>query len=88
MLSYTKIISYDNLEKKLMFYSYLNIEEEIKKNKKIILMIDNRIEKAIKKNKNDTFFISLSKAQFSYDITKENETAYLSNGLNYLEKFK
>ena len=87
ILSYTKIISYDNLEKKLMFYSHLNIEEEIKKNEKIILMIENRIEKVIKKNKYNTFFISLSKAKFSYDITKENETKYLSNGLNYLGKF-
>ena len=88
IISYTKIISFDNIESKLIFYSHLNIEEEIEKNKKIILMLDHRIEKVIKKNKNNTFFNALSKAKFSYDITKENETLYLSNGLNYLGKFE
>ena len=51
-------------------------------------MLDQRIEKVIKKTKNDTFFSALSKAKFSYDITKENETLYLSNGLNYLGKYE
>ena len=88
IISYTKIISFDKIENTLCFYCQLDIDEEIKKNKKIMLLIDHRIEKVIKKTKNNTFFNALSKATFSYDITKENETLNLSNGLNYLGKYE
>ena len=86
VLSYTKIISYDKKDKKICLYCNFDINEEIKNNRKIIILLEPRIEKIVKKLKKDIFFTSLAKAQFSYDITNENETINLSNGLNYLGK--
>lgn len=86
VLSYTKIISCDKKDKKICLYCNYDINEEIKKNRKIIVLLEPRIEKIVKKSKKDIFFTSLVKAQFSYDITNENETINLSNGLNYLGK--
>jgi len=86
VLSYTKIISCDKKDKKICLYCNYDINEEIKKNRKIIVLLEPRIEKIVKKSKKDMFFNSLAKAQFSYDITNENETINLSNGLNYLGK--
>jgi len=86
VLSYTKIISCDKKDKKICLYCNYDINEEIKKNIKIIVLLEPRIEKIVKKSKKDMFFNSLAKAQFSYDITNENETINLSNGLNYLGK--
>ena len=86
VVSYTKIISCDKKDKKICLYCNYDINEEIKKNRKIIVLLEPRIEKIVKKSKKDMFFNSLAKAQFSYDITNENETINLSNGLNYLGK--
>ena len=86
VLSFTKIISYDKKENKICLYCNFDINEEIEKNRKIIVLFEPRIEKIIKKSKKDMFFTSLAKAQFSYDITNENETINISNGLNYLGK--
>ena len=86
VLSFTKIISYDKKENKICLYCNFDINEEIEKNRKIIVLLEPRIEKIIKKSKKDMFFTSLAKAQFSYDITNEKETINISNGLNYLGK--
>ena len=86
VLSFTKIISYDKKEKKICLYCNIDINKEIEKNRKIFVLLEPRIEKIIKKSKKDMFFTSLAKAQFSYDITNENETINISNGLNYLGK--
>ena len=88
IISYTKIISYNKKDNILYFYSSIDIDDEIKKNNKIILFLDQRIEKVIKKPKADSFFCSLAKGKFSYDITKEDETLFLSNGLDYLSKIE
>ena len=88
IISYTKIISFYKENNILYIYSSIYIEDEIKKNKKIILFVDQRIEKVIKKPKADSFFYMLAKTKFSYDITNENETLFLSNGLNYLSKIE
>ena len=86
VFSFTKIISYDKKDKKICFYCNFDVNKEIEKKRKIIVLLEPRIEKIIKKSKKDTFFTSLAKAQFSYDITNENETIKFSNGLNYLGK--
>ena len=65
-------------------FSNIDLNEEIKINKKILILIDSRIEKVLKKNKKTYFNEILSNAEFSYDITNEDETKMLSNGLNYL----
>ena len=88
ILSYTKIISYDKEGKKIYFYCDIDINEEVEKKGKIIVLLEPRIEKIFKKSKKDIFFTSLAKAQFSYDITNENETINISNGLNYLGKIE
>ena len=88
LISFAKITSFDKEENIIYFYSHINVDEEIKKNQKIILLLEQRIEKVFKKTKKDTFFNTLSKATFSYDITKENETMYYTNGLNYLGKYE
>ena len=86
IISYIKVISFDKKDNIIYFYGCKYINEEIKKNKKIILLIDNRIEKSIQKNKKDNFFRALSKTKFSYDITKEKDKIYISNGFNYFGK--
>lgn len=88
LISFAKITSFDKEENIIYFYSHINVDEEIKKNQKIILLLEQRIEKVFKKTKKDTFFNTLSKATFSYDISKENETMYCTNGLNYLGKYE
>ena len=43
-----------------------------------------KIEKVLKKNKKNNINEILSKAEFFYDITNEDESKLKSNGLNYL----
>ena len=88
IISYSKIISYNKSKNILNILSYINLEEEIKKNKKIIIINEPRIDKLLKKNKKENLNLILSKAEFSYDITKEDETKMLTNGLNYLGKYE
>ena len=57
---------------------------KLKKNKKILILSEQRIEKNLKRNRKDNFNEILSKIDFSYDITNEEETKMLTNGLNYL----
>ena len=84
IICFTKIISFNKEKNVIHLFSNIDLNEEIKKNKKILILIDQRIEKVLKKNKKTYFNEILSNAEFSYDITNEDETKMLSNGLNYL----
>ena len=64
----------------------VDLDEEIKKNKKIMIINEPRIEKVLKKNRKNNFNEILAKADFSYDITKEEKTKMITNGLDYLGK--
>ena len=57
-----------------------------KKIEKLLFCWNLELKKLLKSPKKICFFTSLAKAQFSYDITNENETINISNGLNYLGK--
>ena len=84
ILSYCKVVSFNN--DLFEIYSDFNISNEISNYGKIILMIDNRIEKILKEKNKESFLNYISNAEFSYDITNENKTENLSNGLYYLSK--
>ena len=84
IISFTKVISFNKETNMLNLFSNVDLEEEIKKNKKILILNEPRIEKVLKKNRKDNFNNIMAKAEFSYDITKEKETRIFSNGFNYL----
>ena len=84
IICFTKIISFNKEINQINLFSNFDLNDEIQKNKQIMILIEPRIEKVLKKNKKAFFNEILSNAEFSYDITNENETKVLSNGLNYL----
>ena len=84
LISFTKIISFDKEKDTLNLFCNSDLDEEIKKNKKIMIINEPKIEKVLKKNKKSNFNEILAKAEFFYDITNEDETKLFSNGLNYL----
>ena len=84
IISFTKIISFNKEKNELNLFCDFNLEEEIKNNKKILILNEQRVEKVLKKKRKDIFNEIMAKAEFSYDITNDNETQMISNGLNYL----
>ena len=86
IISFTKIISFNKEKDELDLFCDVDLDEEIKKNKKIMIINEPRIEKVLKKNRKNNFNEILAKADFSYDITKEEKTKMITNGLDYLGK--
>jgi len=84
IISFAKIISFNREKNELNLFCDFNFEEEIKNNKKILILNEQRVEKVLKKKRKDNFNEIMTKAEFSYDITNDNETQMISNGLNYL----
>ena len=84
IISFTKIISFDKEKNILNLFCNSDLDEEIKTNKKIMIINEPKIEKVLKKNKKNNINEILSKAEFFYDITNEDESKLKSNGLNYL----
>ena len=84
IISFTKIISFDKEKDILNLFCNSDLDGEIKKNKKIVIINEPKIEKVMKKNKKSNFNEILAKAEFFYDVTNEDETKLFSNGLNYL----
>ena len=84
IISFTKIISFDKEKNILNLFCNSDLDEEIKTNKKIMIINEPKIEKVLKKNKKNNINEILAKAEFFYDITNEDESKLKSNGLNYL----
>jgi hypothetical protein len=84
IFTFIKVLSFNKDKNEINLYCDMDIDDEIKKNKKILILSEQRIEKNLKRNRKDNFNEILSKIDFSYDITNEEETKMLTNGLNYL----
>ena len=85
IISFTKIISFNQEKNELSLFCDIDLNEEIKKNKKILILNEHRIEKVMKKNRKDNFNEIMANVEFSFDITKDNnDNKIYSNGLNYL----
>ena len=85
IISFTKVISFDQEKNELNLFCDIDINEEIKKNKKILIISEHRIEKVLKKNRKDNFNEIMTNAEFSFDLTNDiNENKIFNNGLNYL----
>ena len=84
IFTFTKVLSFNKDKNEINLFCDMDIDDEIKKNKKILILSEQRIEKNLKRNRKDNFNEILSKIDFSYDITNEEETKMLTNGLNYL----
>ena len=85
IISFTKIISFNQEKNELSLFCNIDLNEEIKKNKKILILNEHRIEKVMKKNRKDNFNEIMANVEFSFDITKDNnDNKIYSNGLNYL----
>ena len=85
IISFTKVISFNQEKNELNLFCDIDINEEIKKNKKILIISEHRIEKVLKKNRKDNFNEIMTNAEFSYDLTNDiNENKIFNNGLNYL----
>ena len=87
IISFTKIISFNKEKDELYLFCDFDLEEEIKNNKKILILNEQRVEKVLKKKRKENFNEIMAKAEFSYDITNDNETQMMSNGLNYLGNY-
>ena len=84
-LNQTKIISFNQEKNELSLFCNIDLNEEIKTNKKILILNEHRIEKVMKKNRKDNFNEIMANVEFSFDITKDNnDNKIYSNGLNYL----
>ena len=85
IISFTKIIAFNQEKNELNLFCDMDLNEEIKKNKKILILNEHRIEKVMKKNRKDNFNEIMTNAEFSYDLTNDiNENKIFNNGLNYL----
>ena len=85
IIAFTKIISFNQEKNELNLFCDMDLNEEIKKNKKILILSEHRIEKVMKKNRKDNFNEIMANVEFSFDITKDNnDNKIYSNGLNYL----
>ena len=87
IIAFTKIIAFNQEKNELNLFCNMDLNEEIKKNKKILILSEHRIEKVMKKNRKENFNEIMANAEFSYDITNDNnnnENKIFSNGLNYL----